>query len=91
MPNRNGKGPEGIGPTGRGLGGCNDDVVAQTQSFGRRASCRNGRGRRMSCCIGFNSNTSQDEKIVLKANIKAYKEQLNILQQRLDNLEKQED
>jgi len=62
MPNRDGKGPEGVGPTGRGLGECTE--ASPNQGLGQRRGCGCGRGFGRRCNITQNqTDSSVEEKI----------------------------
>lgn len=74
MPGKDKTGPQGIGPTGRGMGGC---VNASQTQFGK--------GFKRGCCNkGFGggcrqSMTEQEEKSFLQSEITAMEKRLEAL------------
>ena len=53
MPGRDGTGPMGTGPIGRGLGGCLGAIAGFGRGMGRGFGVGFGRGRGMGCGFGF--------------------------------------
>jgi|GEM_PF-538845 len=100
MPNLDNTGPEGNGPTGRGLGSCpnkaNTFAGRAGQGRGRGQQCASGLGRRgqgqgRGCRsgMGFGRNfnlSKKDEALFLKEEIKSVEEQLTLMKNRLDEI-----
>ena len=82
-------GPEGKGPTGRGLGSCQNksknNTFAGRQCSGQGRGCSRGQGKGRG--FGGQFNLSQkDEKSFLEKEIKVFEAQLKLMQNRLDEL-----
>lgn len=89
MPARDGTGPFGTGPSGRGLGPCRDTVAGSVDDlpYGMGMAYRRGRGgwgRRPRW--GRMPWTANDEQQVLKNQQSWLKEQLDAVKQRLEDL-----
>ena len=83
MPNRDGTGPSGNGPTGKCLGNCTSDASnTELQQFQFNKNGGMGRG----CGNGRSRNSDQ----CWKSKIDSCYELLNDLQQKIDILSKQE-
>jgi len=93
MPNLDGTGPQGIGPTGRGQGGCADNTSIATagRGFGFK---RFGFGGRRGCGLGFGAGCGlglvQSDKAVLEAQIKAQQAKLDAMNKMLAELDEQD-
>lgn len=98
MPNLDNTGPEGNGPTGRGLGSCPNKAHTLTSraGSGRGMGCERGFGRRRRGARCGSGNgfgrpfviSEKDEMLFLKEEIKSTEEQLALMKNRLDEIDK---
>jgi len=102
MPNLDNTGPEGIGPTGRGVGSCPNKANIFTSRFGigrgQGQGCNRGfggrgqgRGRGGASGMGYRRNfqlSEKDEKLLLKEEVKLMEEQLTLMKNRLGEIDK---
>ncbi|MHA1558763.1 MAG: DUF5320 domain-containing protein [Alphaproteobacteria bacterium] len=82
MPNFDGTGPEGAGPTGKMFGTCEQPTNVECNNFPRQL----GRGRRFCRMLSRQQMNAEEEKAFLQTQIESQKVYLNFMQRRLDNL-----
>ncbi len=88
MPGRNQTGPVGLGPlTGRRMGNCAGSTNSElNNSFGFGRGMRNGNGRGLGRSNTYSETQKFSNKETIENEVKMLREQLSILEQKLENL-----